>query len=190
MISYLKGKIIYKTGRKIEIDVQGVGYEVYFSPKDINKVLLNGEVEIFTYHHLAEDKNELYGFLKREDKQVFELLLQVSGVGPKTSLNIFSVGGGEEILAAIAKADVNFFRQVKGLGGKGSQRIIVDLKNKVGSLAELDLAGSESNEAIYQALLGLGFTAGEIRKVWGKIPSDLKENEQIKFALRLLGKNK
>lgn len=189
MISRLKGTIIFKTNNKIELAVGGLGYEVYFSPKDITEVLPDGEIEIFTYHHVAEDKNELYGFLKREDKQVFELLLSVSGIGPKTALNIFTVGGGEEILAAITKADVDFFRQVKGLGQKGAQRIIVDLKNKVGAVVDLDFSMVEGGNDLYQVLFGLGFTRGEIAPILGKIPDDLKtENEKIKWALKLLGR--
>lgn len=170
------------------MDVNGVGYEVFVSASDLLKINTNDEVKIFTFQQVAEDKNDLYGFLDRKDKQVFEMLLTVSGVGPKTAQNIFSTGSGEKILAAISKADVNFFKQVKGLGGKGAQRIIIDLKGKVGSIGELDFNLEFADETICQALLSLGFTRQEVRSALGKMPPELKnEDEKIKFCLRKLG---
>lgn len=189
MISFLSGKVIYKSTNKVEIGISGVGYEVFVSTSDLPKINIGDEVNVFTYQQVAEDKNDLYGFLDRKDKQVFEMLLTVSGIGPKTALNIFGVSNGEKILTAISRADVNFFKQVKGLGGKGSQRIIVDLKNKVGSVADLDFSIETADENVYQALLGLGFTKQEVRSALAKIPNELKsEDEKIKFALRQLGK--
>lgn len=189
MISFLSGKIIYKSINKVEIDVSGVGYEVFVSASDLLKINVNDDVKIFTYHQIAEDKSDLYGFLDRKDKRVFEMLLSVSGIGPKTALNIFSIASGEKILTAISKADVNFFKQVKGLGGKGGQRIIVDLKSKVGSVEELDFNLESSDETICQALLSLGFTRYEARNVLANIPAELKtEDEKIKYALRQLGR--
>lgn len=189
MISFLSGKIIYKSINKIEIDVNGVGYEIFVSVSDLAKLTAGKNAEIFIYHNVAEDKSDLYGFLDRKDKQVFEMLLSVSGIGPKTALGIFGVGSGEKILSAISRADVNFFKQVKGLGGKGAQRVIVDLKDKVGSVADLDFNLESADEGVYEALLTLGFTKQEVRKVMGKMPPELKtEDEKIKFSLRSLGK--
>ncbi len=189
MISFLSGKISYKSTVKVEMDVNGVGYEIFVSASDLPKININDEIKIFTYHQVAEDKNVLYGFIDRKDRLVFEMLLTVSGIGPKTALNIFSIGSGEKILTAISKADVNFFKQVKGLGDKGAQRIIIDLKSKVGSIGELDFNLESADETIYQALLNLGFTRYEVRNVLVKIPSDLKtEDEKIKYALKQLGK--
>jgi len=190
MISSVRGKIIFKYQNKIEIDVGGVGWDVYLPQTEILKLEVGCAIEIFIYQHIAEEKNDLYGFMRREDKQVFEMLLGVSGVGPKTALGIFTVGNGERIVKAVAEAEVEFFRQVKGLGGKGAQRIIVDLKGKVGGLKDLDLsAETESNESIYQALMGLGFRKEEIKKVVPKIPIELQnETERLKWALKNLGK--
>ncbi len=191
MISRLSGKVSFKGINKIEIEVNGVGYEVFISAGNLDKIKIGQEAEIFVYQHIAEDKNDLYGFLNRQDRLVFEMLIGVSGVGPKTAQNIFSIASGEKILGAISRADVNFFKQVKGLGGKGAQRIIIDLKNKAGSVVDLDFNLESADEGIYEALLGLGFTRQEARKAMGKMPADLKtEDEKIKFALKELGKNK
>lgn len=190
MISFLSGKIIYKSGAKVEINVNGVGYEVFISSGDLAKFEVGKDAEVFIHQHLAEDKNDLYGFSSRQDSLVFKMLLTVSGIGPKTALGVFGAGSGEKILAAISKADVNFFKQVKGLGGKGAQRIIVDLKSKVGSISDMDFNIESEDESIYEALIGLGFSRLEVRKVLGKMPGDLKiENEKIKYCLRQLGKN-
>jgi len=190
MIGSIKGKIIYKGNNRIEIDVHGVGYEVFLSANELSKVALNKEVEIFTFHHLAENVNALYGFFSRKDKRVFEMLISVSGVGPKTSIEVFSAGNGERILRAVSEADVEFFQQVKGLGKKGAQRIIVDLKSKVGDIKELDLeSGVGGREVVYQALQSLGFTRKEIVQSLRELPENLQsEDEIIKYALRRLGK--
>ncbi len=191
MISRLSGKVSFKGTNKIEIEVNGVGYEVFISAGNLDKLKIDQEAEIFVYHHIAEDKNDLYGFLNRQDRLVFEMLIGVSGVGPKTAQNIFGIGNGEKILGAISKADVNFFKQVKGLGGKGAQRIIIDLKNKAGAVVDLDFDREGVDENIYQVLLNLGFTKNEARRALVKIPVELKaEDEKIKFALKELGKNK
>jgi len=191
MISQVKGSVIHKNFNKVEIDVNGVGYEIFLSRDDLTKTKIDQKVILFTHHHVAENTNNLYGFLSRKDKRVFELLISVSGIGPKISIEIFSAGAGDRILRAISEADVEFFRQVKGLGKKGAQRIIVDLRQKVGAIKELDLTTDEGgNIVIYQALQGLGFKRVEIAQVLRKLPKTAKtEDEIIKFALKQFAKN-
>ncbi len=191
MISSIRGRIIHKGIDRIEIDTNGIGWEVFLSKNGLSKVVMDEEIEIFTFHHLAEGCDLLYGFLSRRDKRVFEMLLSVSGIGPKISMEIFSVGNGDRILRAVSEADVEFFQQVKGLGRKGAQRIIVDLKSKVGNIKELDLKAEEGgNEIIYQALQGLGFTRKEISRSLRELPENLQsEDEIIKYALKQLGKS-
>lgn len=191
MISSLRGKVIYKGVDRIEIDANGVGWEVFLPRNELEKVTTDDELAVFTYHHLAEGVEALYGFLSRKDKRVFEMLISVSGVGPRTAIEIFSVGNGDRILRAVSEADVEFFRQSKGIGRKGAQRIIVDLKPKAGDIKELDLEeGIGGNEIIYQALQSLGFNRKEISRVLRNLPEDLQsENAIVKYALRRLGKN-
>lgn len=166
-----------------------MGYEIFIPANDLSKLNVGVNYEIFIYQHIEEDRNDLYGFLDRKDKIVFEMLLAVSGIGPKTALNVFIAGNGEKILSAISKAEVNFFKQVKGLGGKGAQRIIVDLRNKVGSVADLDFNLESADEGVCEALLGLGFSRQEVRNAMAKMPDKLKsEDEKIKYCLRQLGK--
>ena len=191
MIGSIRGKVIYKGSNRIEINANGIGYEIFLCKSELSKAELNKEIEIFTFHHLAEGINALYGFLSRKDKCVFEMLISVSGVGPKTSIGVFSAGNGERILRAVSEADVDFFQQVKGLGRKGAQRIIVDLKAKVNSIKELDLESDVGDkEVIYQALQSFGFTRKEIFQSLRELPNGIEsEDKIIKYALRRLGKN-
>lgn len=191
MIGSIRGKVIYKGGDRIEVNVNGVGYEIFLSKNELSRVIFSKGIEVFIFHHIAEGVNALYGFLSRKNKRVFEMLISVSGVGPKTSMGVFSAGDGDRILRAVSEADVDFFQQVKGLGRKGAQRIIVDLKPKVGDIKELDLeSGVGGREVIYQALQNLGFTRKEILQSLREMPKDLQsEDEIIKYALRRLGKN-
>jgi len=191
MIGSLRGLVIYKARDRIEVDIGGVGFEVFLANRDLGQIKSGEEKEIFVYHHLAEGVDQLYGFLQRKDKRVFQMLISVSGIGPKTALEIFSVADGEKIMGAIAQADVGFFQQVKGIGKKGAQRIIVDLKQLVGSVRELDLEKEEGqNEIVYQALSRLGFRRNEIRKALLNLPAEIKSDDQkIKFALKKLAEN-
>jgi len=188
MIGSLRGAVIYKGRETIEVDIEGVGYEVFLTGGDLGRVKVGDDVELFTYHHLTEDSNDLFGFVRRNDKRVFEMLLSVSGIGPKSALGIMAAGNGERIMKAIAEADVEFFKQVKGIGSKSAQRVIVDLKSEVGSIKDLDLeAEGGRNEVVYQALESLGFRREEIRKALSKIPDDIEdEDERIKYTLKQL----
>lgn len=184
MISYLKGKVIFIDHDQVELLVSGLGYEVFLPANDLTRLILDQEVEFFVHHHIAEDKNQLFGFMHRRDKEVFKLLISVSGVGPKTALSIFAVGGGDKITVAVQNAEVNFFQAVKGLGLKTAQRIIVDLKNKMGGLKDLDF---QAQDEVVQILRGLGFRSEEIRPVLARLPVELKtEEEKLKFALKNL----
>lgn len=188
MIGSLRGAVIYKKKEKIEVDLNGVGYEVYLTNRDLGRFKIGDDVELFTFHHLTEDTSDLFGFVNRNDKRVFEMLISVSGIGPKSALGILSIGNGERVVKAIAEADVEFFKQVKGIGSKSAQRVIVDLKAEVGSIKELDLeAEGGRNEIVYQALEGLGFRREEIRKALSEIPDEIEgDDERVKYTLKQL----
>jgi Holliday junction DNA helicase RuvA len=188
MIGSLRGQVIYKSREAVEIDISGLGYQVFLPTKELDKVKVGEDVELFTYHHLSENADDLYGFLDRESKQVFAMLISVASVGPKTALSILSIGSGERITKAIAEADVEYFKQVKGIGSKVAQRIIVDLKAAIGSVKELDLEEEGGqNEAVYQALQGLGFKRQEIRRALTDLPDEIEtDNDKIKYALKQL----
>src|ERR1035437_9844978 len=173
------------------IDVNDVGYKVLVPETIYAKLSLGDVVKIFTFTYVREDALDLFGFLEVEDLGLFESLLTVSGIGPKTALNIFSFGERKDIIEAIIKGDVAFFTSVPRLGTKNAQKIIIELKNKMGSGAELDLSGKDLLEdaEVVQALKNFGFSVGEAQKAVREIKQvGLTTEEKIRLTLKNLGK--
>lgn len=191
MIGAVSGKIDLLKRPFAIIDVNGVGYKVLVSENIYSKLSKNEKIKLFTFTYVREDTLELFGFLEVEDLDLFESLLTVSGIGPKTALNIFSFGERKEIVEAIAKGDVSFFTAVPRLGTKNAQKIIIELKGKMGATADLDLSGKDfaEKQEVIQALKNFGFTVAEAQKALRDIKTQgLKTEEKIKLALRNLSK--
>src|SRR3990167_7940085 len=191
MIGYLAGNVIIRNDPHLIIDVNGVGYKIHAASDVLSSVgELGSSLKLFTYTHVREDALELYGFSKYQDLKLFESLINVSGVGPRTAIGIFAIGTGDEIIKAIIDADVSFFSGVPRLGSKNAQKIIIELKNKAGG-GELDLSDSSnhSRNEVTSALKTFGFSAGEINEAMRNIDvHGKKTEEQIKEALKYLGK--
>ncbi|MDO4399130.1 MAG: Holliday junction branch migration protein RuvA, partial [Candidatus Saccharibacteria bacterium] len=132
MIAHLRGKVEEKFGNFLTIDVNGVGYEVAVSMPDFEGVNLGEEKKFFTYHVVRENAEELYGFSSLAAKKIFELLISVQGIGPKAAIAILSLAEAEEVRNAIANADAAFISKASGVGKKSAERVIVDLRDKVG----------------------------------------------------------
>lgn len=191
MIGYLSGKIKDKFLTSIILLVGGVGYEVLISSSTHHSINIGESLELYTYTHVREDVLALYGFKTKEELFLFNLLLGVPGIGPKTGLLVIDKGV-EKVKLAIAKADVDFFSLIPRLGRKNSQKIIIELKNKLGGLTELDLTSesSETLEAI-EALQAIGYTKPQAINILRTVPeSATTTEEKIKFALKNSGKKK
>lgn len=190
MIGLLIGTIAYRSDPYVIVNVHGVGYRVFVSnPTYASLQSVDTEITIYTHTHVREDVLDLFGFLDPLDLKLFEYLISVSGIGCKTAMGIFSVGKRSEILNAIVKANVNFFQQTPRLGKKNAQKIIIELKSKLGSNVDLDLNESGSDNAtVVEALKQFGYRTSEIQKVLQSIKDDLSESEQIRLALQQLGK--
>ncbi len=187
MIARLTGSVLAHTRNPLVIDVHGVGYGV-FVPQTVLAAASAGTVmTLFTHTYVREDALTLFGFVREDELALFELLLTVSGIGPKTALSVLD-RGGEATHRAIAAADVGFFTAVPRLGKKNAQKIIIELKSKLGSPGDLDLAKEESPESkqIMQALLSMGFDKKEARDAVKKLPDGTLE-EKLKSALKMLG---
>lgn len=186
MIGFLKGNFLGNDGVTAMINVGGVGYSVVPSASVRGKNLSIGSpLSLYIHTHVRENELKLFGFSSLEERQIFELLLSVSGVGPKTALAIVSAGGPNEVRRAIGTADVEHFTSIPGVGKKTSQRIIVDLKSKIGGIGELDLSSdkSESTELL-AALRSMGFRSEEMKEVVKKVDKEKSLEEQIKQALK------
>jgi len=188
MIGSLQGTVDYRDAAYIIVNVGGVGYKVIV-PANISAA--TGEtIKIFTHTHVREDVLELYGFTDPTDLKVFEYLISVSGVGCKTAIGVFSVGSRKEIVNAIISNDVAFFTSVPRLGKKNAQKIIIELKNKLGGQEDLDLSqdGSETNEVV-AALKSFGFTPAEARSALKGLHGEGETvAEKVRLALKYLGK--
>jgi Holliday junction DNA helicase RuvA len=191
MIGFLKGKVELLKRPFVMIDVNDVGYKVLVPETIYAKLSLGDVVKIFTYTYVREDALDLFGFLEAEDLGLFESLLTVSGVGPKTALSIFSFGERKDIIEAIIKGDVTFFTSVPRLGTKNAQKIIIELKNKMGSGTDFDLSGKDllENAEVVQALKDFGFSVAEAQKAVREIKQvGLTTEEKIRVALKTLGR--
>ena len=190
MIGALKGKPEILSSNSLIIMCSGVGYKVCVPAKVItNSLKADENFFLFIHTHVKEDCLELYGFLVKEDLVLFELLINVSGVGPKTALLIMDKGE-KEIREAIISSDVEFFTAIPRIGRKNSQKIIIELKSKIGSLTELDLSENGDNKIkeVLEALCSMGFRKFEIYDVLKTIQTKDKTTEDlIKEVLKAIG---
>lgn len=191
MIRLLKGIIELQDGQHLVIDVHGVGYYVYATQDLLARAVVGDQIKVFIYTHVREDLFDLYGFSSLEDLKLFEQFLNVSGIGPKTAIGIFAVGSRERIMTAITTSDVTFFSSVPRLGKKNAQKIIIELKNKLGSLDELDFSSPtlKADGEVIEALKGFGFSAREALDALRSLDSEVTSvSEKIRLALKELGK--
>jgi len=188
MIAHICGKVVEKFGGSVIVDVGGVGYEVMVTGLEYESLLLDAEVKLYTFHHVREQSEELFGFLSLAGKRLFEMLITVQGVGPKAAMAILSIGESEVVRNAIANEDAVFVARATGVGKKSAERVIVDLKDKVGlALAydkkeQVELVG-RGDEAL-EALMALGYTLGDAMKALEGVDGKLATSERVREALK------
>ena len=194
MIAYIDGKLTYKDPTYVIIDVGGVGYQIKVSLNTYSSLPSSERCKLHTYLHIKEDAHTLYGFTTAAEKDLFLLLISISGVGPNTGLMILSSLSVEEVQQAILREDVRTIQHVKGIGAKTAQRIILELKDKVRKEALLSdsvvpAAAHNTNRAeALSALVTLGFAKNVAEKTLDAIikreSGSLSVEELIKFALK------
>ncbi|MDR0398065.1 MAG: Holliday junction branch migration protein RuvA [Candidatus Nomurabacteria bacterium] len=185
MIAHIFGKVVEKYASSVVVDVHGVGYEVIVAAHDYEKIGVGEEVELKTYHHIREQSEELFGFANLAAKRLFELLITVQGVGPKAAMAVLSIGESEAVRSAIASGDVAYISQAAGVGKKSAERIIVDLKDKVG-LPDTGFAGTvpaKGDESL-EALMALGYSLNDASQALASVPRDLPTNQRVTLALK------
>ncbi|MCD6149603.1 Holliday junction branch migration protein RuvA [bacterium] len=189
MISKLRGIIEYLKDNYAVVDVSGVGYKVFVTDYTFGKLAGKEEVELHIYTHVREDTLALYGFLDLEEKEMFELLISISGIGPKAALGILSIADPKTIRTAIANDDPSILTRVSGVGKKTAERVILELKNKVANLTEGEKEMATVDSEAIEALVALGYSVAEAREALKSIPANTKSvEEKIKAALKSLGK--
>lgn len=190
MIGALRGVVELPVTNPLLLMIAGVGYRVAVPERALKDIHRDEPVTLYTHTYVREDALNLYGFFTKEELSLFELLLSVSGIGPKTSLAIVDRGVAA-VRSAIATADVSFFTTIPRLGKKNAQKIIIELKTKLGSIEELDLSVDEQGETkdLLEALESMGFAKSEALRALKQIKSpNATMEEKIRFALRHLSK--
>lgn len=190
MIAHVFGVVAEKFGSSVIVDVGGVGYEVAVPLGDYEKLTLESDVRLYTYHHVREQSQELFGFSSLAAKKLFELLITVQGVGPKAALSILSLGEAEAVRNAIANSDSAFIQKATGVGKKTAERVIVDLSDKVGLPTHYgrkdDPVQAELNasDEAMEALMALGFTLADATKALEGVDPSLPTNQRVTEALK------
>jgi Holliday junction DNA helicase RuvA len=194
MIATLTGKVAEKLLDGIVLDVSGVGYGLLVSSEDYGSLSTGDLAKLYVYEHIRENSYDLYGFTSLDTKQLFELLLSVTGVGPKVALGVLNTGPANSVRAAIAGGGVKAIQQASGVGKRVAERIVVELKDKVG-LTGVDLAATGllsadatlmQDEAV-EALVALGYTVADAAAVLSPIDKTIPTEDRIKQALRQKG---
>jgi len=189
MIAYLQGKITHKTPTNIHLDIGGIAYDVQISLNTFAAIEELSEVKLYTHMIVRDDHHALYGFFSDQEKTLFIKLLSVSGVGPNTGRVILSYMSPEETKSAILTDNVAAFKKVKGVGPKTAQRIILDLKDKLGKeAADLmnteNLTGEPIRDEAISALVALGFQKTMVTKQVDKVLSQQKDVKQVETLIK------
>ncbi|HEX7633397.1 MAG TPA: Holliday junction branch migration protein RuvA [Candidatus Saccharimonadales bacterium] len=191
MIVTLSGVVSEKLADIVVLDVQGVGYGLNVTTEDHGRLVVGEPAKVYVYEHIREQSHDLFGFLTRDTKALFEQLLGVNGIGPKMALNMLSIGTATDVKQAIASGDVKFIQQANGVGKRVAERVVVELKDKVG-LAGVDLASTgmlqsenvQLGDEAVAALVALGYTPADAVAALQKIDPELSIEERIKLALK------
>jgi len=192
MISYLKGKIRNKGNGFVILEVNNIGYQVFLAPLLYADLNLNQEMEFYTYQQVREDALNLYGFKNMEDLELFELLLSISGIGPKSALGVMSIATVADIKESIFRGDPALLTKVSGIGRKTAERVVLELKEKIGKLVIDDgksYANNLGSSDEIDALMALGYSLSQAREALNGVGATTKDSgERIRQALKMLGK--
>lgn len=192
MIATLTGIVADKTLDTVVLDVRGVGYGLFVTTEDNGRLATGEQAKLYVHEHIREVAHDLFGFLTLDTKKLFEQLLGVNGVGPKMAISVLSTGSTNDVRKAIAGGDVKFIQRASGVGKRVAERIVVDLKDKVG-LAGIDLADTgllHSDTMLIQdeateALVSLGYSLQDAARALQNIDAALSVEERIKLALKI-----
>ena len=193
MIAHLQGTILEKSLGFLILDVRGVGYRVAISSHThdlLAKEQIGAPISLFTHLAVRENAMDLYGFLNQEELSFFEMLIAISGIGPKGALAILSLATPETLRQSIAQGDSTYLTKVSGIGKKTAEKVMLELKDKIG---KLDPSGSDLREETdaVEALKSLGYSVAEARDVLKKVGVEVEgTGERVKAALKFLGNEK
>ncbi len=188
MISFLRGNISDIGSRYVILDVNNIGYKVFVTDDNIHGLKMNNEVVLWTHFAVREDSQDLYGFPTKKDRDFFELLITVSGIGPKSALNIMSLVASETLASAIRTGSVAHLVKVSGIGKKTAEKIVLELKDKLAGYGSRETTAEMSSDAdTIEALKALGYDADDAREALKKVDEKITDTgAKVKAALKLL----
>lgn len=187
MISHLKGTVIHKDAKYLVLEAGGVGYKVYGTFETIESSTVTAEKSLWTHHAVREDASDLYGFPTKDELDFFELLISISGIGPRTALGILNVTTVSALKRAVSSGDTSHLVKVSGIGKKNAEKIVLELKGKFDKDDESALGFKEEVDAL-EALKSLGFGHAEVREALKQVADATSTGERVKKALKILGK--
>jgi Holliday junction DNA helicase RuvA len=192
MIAFLRGQVRNKGWNYAIIETAGVGYRIFATENFLNELKNGAETEIYTHHAIREDASDLYGFKTREELELFELLLTVSGIGPKSALGVLAIASAVDIKEAIIRGDANLLTKVSGIGKKTAERLVLELKSKVirsgGAAVTISTAILSGSDEL-DALMSLGYTLAEARTALNAVGPEVTDSgERVKAALKKMAK--
>ncbi len=184
MIEQLTGTVVHKNIDSLILDVNGVGYKIFATQSTLAKLGLK-DATLWTHLAVRENSLDLYGFTSQTDLQFFELLLGISGIGPKSALGVLSVADTNTLQSAISEGDISYLTKVSGIGKKSAERIVVELKDKVHASTTPTTLKEDADTL--DALVALGYSVAEVRGALKELPKkELSAKDRIKETLKLL----
>lgn len=189
MIAKIKGTIEFMRDTYAVVDVSGIGYKIFVTPYLMGKLAGQEVAEFYTHTYVREDTLALYGFASIEELEMFELLIGVSGIGPKAAMGILTIADPKTIATAVQNDDVSILTRVSGVGKKTAQRVVLELKNKISGLPTHEHGKATSDVDALEALAAMGYSVAEAREALKHLPKDIADvGERVKAALRNLGR--
>lgn len=192
MISYLKGKIKNKGNGFVILEINNIGYKVFVASLLYADLTVGQDFEFYIHQHVREDALNLYGFKQIEELELFELLIGISGIGPKSALGIMSIATASDIKESIVRGDPALLTKVSGIGRKTADRVVLELREKISKLSfkdnKLSQSGLGSSDEI-DALMALGYSLSQAREALNGVDGKIKDSgERIRQALKKMGK--
>jgi Holliday junction DNA helicase RuvA len=190
MLSFIRGKIKNKGENFVILERNDLGYKIFINEKVLAELNAGDEAEFYLYENIREDADDLFGFSGFEELALFEKLISVNGVGPRTALNIFADFSVERILSAVSNQQAEILAEVSGLGKKTAERIVLELKSKIGYIeGKGKVEGVSIDNDALEALVNLGYNKMRAGEALNKVDKEIEDSgEQVKEALKILGK--
>jgi Holliday junction DNA helicase RuvA len=192
MISFLRGKILNKGKGFVIVEVREVGYKVFVNPTMWAELEIGQEIDCYTHQYVREDSLDLYGFKSLADLELFELLLSISGIGPKSALGVLAIATPDDVKDSISRGDPALLQKVSGIGKKTAERVVLELREKIGYISDnvstQAEGGNMSSGEEIDALMALGYSMQQAREALKNVNPDTKDSgERIREALKKMG---